>query len=56
MPDSSMGHGTTCPPLCLLPETSVRLHFDGKEQGVQERLTLKDMVGISLCLVSEEVA
>lgn len=45
--------GTTC----LRPPSDTRtcLHFDGKEVGVWERLTLKDGAGINLCLASEEV-
>lgn len=52
MPDSRKVHHLPAPPP---RETSIRLHFDGKEEGVQERLTLKDAVVLN-SLISEETA
>lgn len=44
----------TCLPPPSPRETSIHLHFDGKEEGVQQRLTLKDALVIN-SLISEEM-
>lgn len=49
-----LAEGRVVPP-APTPGTRACLHFDGKEGGVWERLTLRDGGGINLCLVSEEV-
>lgn len=50
--DSRKVHHLPAPPPPR--ETSIRLLFDGKEEGVQERLTLKDAIVIN-SLISEEM-
>lgn len=51
--DSRKVHHLPAPPSPR--ETSIGLLFDGKEEGVQERLTLNDAIVIN-SLISEEMA
>lgn len=53
VPDSRKVHHLPAPPSPR--QTSIHLYLDGKEEGVQERLTLKDAVVLN-SLISEEMA